>query len=354
MPGVLQVEALAQTMAVYVAQQEGFGDRIGLFAGIDECRFKRIVQPGDGLSLEVTMDKLGGRFGRGRGVASVDGERLLRGDASRSSSPREGVLALMAAALRRYSATSTATCWRSRRRSPTSSATGPIASLVAGDLVFNGPRPAETVERVRSARAGRRAGRPGQHRHRRGRLRLRAPRFRGWRTCPSATARRPSGRTSSFPTTQLEWLRGLPDERRLWADETLRAGVPRVAGQPDRQGLPTDLDPTVTVERVTRTDARVIACGHTHVADVRELGRKLIVNPGSCGYAFDGEPTANWALVTIPDQLDEDEADESPTGCPRRSSSGPTYDAQTRRRGGRRARPARATSIARRPSARGG
>ena len=43
MPGVLQVEALAQTMAVYVAKQPGFGDRIGLFGGIDDCRFKRIV-----------------------------------------------------------------------------------------------------------------------------------------------------------------------------------------------------------------------------------------------------------------------------------------------------------------------
>jgi 3-hydroxyacyl-[acyl-carrier-protein] dehydratase len=74
MPGVLQVEALAQTMAVYVAQQEGFGDRIGLFAGIDDCRFKRVVQPGDRLTLEVTMDKLGRRFGRGKAVASVDGE----------------------------------------------------------------------------------------------------------------------------------------------------------------------------------------------------------------------------------------------------------------------------------------
>jgi 3-hydroxyacyl-[acyl-carrier-protein] dehydratase len=74
MPGVLQVEALAQTMAVYVARQPGFGDRIGLFAGIDETRFKRIVVPGDVLRLEVTMDKLGSRFGRGRGVASVDGE----------------------------------------------------------------------------------------------------------------------------------------------------------------------------------------------------------------------------------------------------------------------------------------
>ena len=74
MPGVLQVEALAQTMAVYVARQPGFGDRIGLFAGIDETRFKRIVVPGDVLRLEVTMDKLGSRFGRGRGVASVNGE----------------------------------------------------------------------------------------------------------------------------------------------------------------------------------------------------------------------------------------------------------------------------------------
>jgi 3-hydroxyacyl-[acyl-carrier-protein] dehydratase len=74
LPGVLQVEALAQTMAVFVAKQEGFGDRIGLFAGIDEARFKRIVVPGDVLRLEVTMDKLGKRFGRGRGVATVDGE----------------------------------------------------------------------------------------------------------------------------------------------------------------------------------------------------------------------------------------------------------------------------------------
>jgi 3-hydroxyacyl-[acyl-carrier-protein] dehydratase len=79
MPGVLQVEALAQTMAVYVAKQPGFGDRIGLFAGIDEVRFKRIVVPGDTLRLEVTMEKLGSRFGKGRGVASVDGEVACEG-----------------------------------------------------------------------------------------------------------------------------------------------------------------------------------------------------------------------------------------------------------------------------------
>jgi 3-hydroxyacyl-[acyl-carrier-protein] dehydratase len=91
MPGVLQVEALAQTMAVYVAQQEGFGDRIGLFAAIDECRFKRVVQPGDRLTLEVTMAKLGGRFGRGHAVATVDGEVACEADLS-FIIPREGTL----------------------------------------------------------------------------------------------------------------------------------------------------------------------------------------------------------------------------------------------------------------------
>jgi 3-hydroxyacyl-[acyl-carrier-protein] dehydratase len=91
MPGVLQVEALAQTMAVYVAKQPGFGDRIGLFAGIDDTRFKRIVVPGDVLRLEVTMDKLGSRFGRGRGVASVDGEVACEATLS-FIIPGEGVL----------------------------------------------------------------------------------------------------------------------------------------------------------------------------------------------------------------------------------------------------------------------
>ena len=91
MPGVLQVEALAQTMAVYVAKQPGFGARIGLFAAIDDCRFKRIVSPGDTLRLEVAMEKLGSRMGRGRGVASVDGETACEATLS-FLIPGEGVL----------------------------------------------------------------------------------------------------------------------------------------------------------------------------------------------------------------------------------------------------------------------
>jgi 3-hydroxyacyl-[acyl-carrier-protein] dehydratase len=74
MPGVLQVEALAQTLGVYVGRLEQFAGQIGLFAGIDACRFRRVVQPGDTLTLEVTVEKLGRRMGVARGVASVDGE----------------------------------------------------------------------------------------------------------------------------------------------------------------------------------------------------------------------------------------------------------------------------------------
>jgi len=74
MPGVLQVEALAQTMGIYVAQQPGFGDRLGLFAAIDECRFKHIVTPGDQLRLELELLQVRGPMCRMQGVAKVDGE----------------------------------------------------------------------------------------------------------------------------------------------------------------------------------------------------------------------------------------------------------------------------------------
>ena len=74
MPGVLMVEALAQAGAVAVLSLAEYRGKLALFAGIDECRFRRTVLPGDTLRLEVTLDKLRGVFGRGRGVASVDGE----------------------------------------------------------------------------------------------------------------------------------------------------------------------------------------------------------------------------------------------------------------------------------------
>ena len=74
MPGVLMVEALAQTAAVAVMTLDEYRGKLGLFAGIDDCRFRRMVTPGDTLRLEVTVEKLRGMFGRVRGVASVDGD----------------------------------------------------------------------------------------------------------------------------------------------------------------------------------------------------------------------------------------------------------------------------------------
>lgn len=74
MPGVLIVEALAQVGAVAVLKLEENRGKIGFFAGIDNCRFKRQVKPGDRLRLEVEMIKLRGPIGKGKAVATVDGE----------------------------------------------------------------------------------------------------------------------------------------------------------------------------------------------------------------------------------------------------------------------------------------
>jgi 3-hydroxyacyl-[acyl-carrier-protein] dehydratase len=74
MPGVLMIEALAQTAGIAVLTLDEYRGKLGLFAGIDECRFKRMVVPGDNLRLEATVEKLRGMFGRVRAVASVDGE----------------------------------------------------------------------------------------------------------------------------------------------------------------------------------------------------------------------------------------------------------------------------------------
>ena len=74
MPGVLMVEALAQTAGVAILTLGEYRGKLGLFAGIDECRFRRMVIPGDQLTLTVDIEKLRGMFGRARVVATVDGE----------------------------------------------------------------------------------------------------------------------------------------------------------------------------------------------------------------------------------------------------------------------------------------
>ncbi|GEN32042.1 3-hydroxyacyl-[acyl-carrier-protein] dehydratase [Cerasibacillus quisquiliarum] len=74
MPGVLIVEALAQTGAIAMLNMEQNKGKIGFLAGIDKCRFKRQVRPGDTLKLEVEILRMKGPIGKGKGIATVDGE----------------------------------------------------------------------------------------------------------------------------------------------------------------------------------------------------------------------------------------------------------------------------------------
>ncbi len=74
LPGVLMLEALAQTGAVAALQDERFAGKLLLFGGVDKARFRRQVLPGDTLTLEVTMGRMSARAGKGSGVASVAGE----------------------------------------------------------------------------------------------------------------------------------------------------------------------------------------------------------------------------------------------------------------------------------------
>ncbi len=79
MPGVLIVEAMAQAGAVAVLVEEANRGKIAFFAGIDDCRFKRIVRPGDVLTLTCEIGTVRGPIGRGKATAYVGTELAARG-----------------------------------------------------------------------------------------------------------------------------------------------------------------------------------------------------------------------------------------------------------------------------------
>jgi 3-hydroxyacyl-[acyl-carrier-protein] dehydratase len=78
MPGVLIVEAMAQTGALAVLAEEENRGRLALFAGIDDCRFKRVVEPGDELELRCELERARGPVGRGKATAHVEGKLAAR------------------------------------------------------------------------------------------------------------------------------------------------------------------------------------------------------------------------------------------------------------------------------------
>ena len=80
MPGVLIIEALAQTGAIAILSLPEYKGKIALFGGVDKLRFKRQVIPGDVLKLEVNIIKRKGPIGIGSAIATVNGEIAVKSE----------------------------------------------------------------------------------------------------------------------------------------------------------------------------------------------------------------------------------------------------------------------------------
>lgn len=177
----------------------------------------------------------------------------------------------------------------------------PDALLIAGDLVVNGPEPALVVDVLRSLPAPTTLIIAGN-------TDVAAADFDYGAAYPWMTDGVPDGIVAAaewahdaLGDERVDWLRRLPSERRWRADDDTLVLVCHASPGSQTAGFDKELDPNVTLERMSRTDARVIVCGHTHLPEIRDLGWKLIVNDGSAGYVFDGDPTASWALIDIDD-----------------------------------------------------
>ena len=89
MPGVIMVEALAQAGAVAALSLEENRGKLALFAGIDDVRFKRIVEPGDELTLACEIEAVRGPVGRGKATARVGDELAVRGTLTFATAPAD-------------------------------------------------------------------------------------------------------------------------------------------------------------------------------------------------------------------------------------------------------------------------
>ncbi|HTC86586.1 MAG TPA: metallophosphoesterase family protein [Candidatus Acidoferrum sp.] len=174
----------------------------------------------------------------------------------------------------------------------------PDAILVTGDHVLNGPEPAAAVDALREMEA---AGALIVQ----GNTDIAVADFDygaafPWFTdgVPDSVRYAAEWAHDALGEDRLDWLRRLPAERRLRLEETLLLATHASPGS-QTAGFDPHLDPSVVTERMSRTDARLICCGHTHLPGVRDFGWKQIVNAGSAGYVFDGDPTASWALIEL-------------------------------------------------------
>ena len=175
----------------------------------------------------------------------------------------------------------------------------PDVTLIAGDLVMNGPEPGAAVDAVREM-------------ERDGAIVVQgntdvavadadyAAAFPWLLESGVSDAIRAAAEWAhdALDDEQLAWLRRLPAERRVRIGDDLVL-VTHASPGSQTQGFDRDLDPSTVLERISRTDARVICCGHTHIPGVQEFGWKVVVNDGSSGWIFDGDPTASFAIVTL-------------------------------------------------------
>jgi 3-hydroxyacyl-[acyl-carrier-protein] dehydratase len=90
LPGVIQLEALAQAGAVALLSDERYAGSLPLFGGVEDVRWRRLVRPGDELQLEVVMDRLSARGGWGQGTATVGGKAACKARLFFILAPAEG------------------------------------------------------------------------------------------------------------------------------------------------------------------------------------------------------------------------------------------------------------------------
>lgn len=80
MPGVLQLEAMAQVGACALLSMDKYRDRLAYLAGVDQVRFKRQAFPGDVLTISTELVRIMGNIGKGRGRITVDNELVCAGE----------------------------------------------------------------------------------------------------------------------------------------------------------------------------------------------------------------------------------------------------------------------------------
>jgi putative phosphoesterase len=180
-------------------------------------------------------------------------------------------------------------------------AAAPDVVAIAGDLAMNGADPAATIDGVRELEAAGALVVQGNTD-----IAVADADFGAafpWLAdgVPESMKAAAAWAQEAIGPKRVDWLRRLPAERRVRAEDGTLVLVTHASPGSQTAGFDQGLDESVVIERLGRTDARVIGCGHTHVPEVRDFGWKVVVNGGSAGYVFDGEATASWALVDIVD-----------------------------------------------------